>query len=401
MSLGPKQIEQIRFANEEGALSLAAGAFKSGKTYGSGVALGLHTQRDPEPRNNLVIGRRLSVMEKSVIPGLKVAASAVGADFEYKSSRGECRIGKHDYTFIAYTDKHSVGRIQGIPNVHSIVADEVTLLNDEFLNMAASRLERPDSKLWATCNPAHPLNFVKKLWLDKGRFDQYQTFFMRDNPSLDEATIQRQEAMFSGVFKMRMVDSIWAAGEGVILMTVHYADNPDPSQVVRTDFGFDYGTSSPSAITVLQTLKGGRYHIPATYKIFPPDHGSGYTDDEQLDIVMGYVDQWKPKSIVCDPAAASFKQSLNRVKGKPFYVRNGNNDRKVGARVMQNALANGRPTVAEGMTDWEEERLSWIWDPEKEDSPIDGDDHILDSGRYVIMDRVKHSINPIPLPKGF
>ena len=174
MALGKKQIEQIRFAESEGAMSLSAGAFKAGKSYGVGLGLVLHTQRDPEPRNNLVLGRRLSVMEKSMLPGMKVGASACGASFEYAISKGEAKIGNHTYMLIACTDKTSVGRIQGLPNVHSVAIDEMTLLTDEFCNMGASRLERPDSKLWATCNPAHPLNFVKKKWVDQGRFDQYQ-----------------------------------------------------------------------------------------------------------------------------------------------------------------------------------------------------------------------------------
>ena len=408
MTLGPKQVDMIRFADQMGSLSLSAGAFKSGKTYGAGLAIVLHTQRDPEPRNNLVLGRRLAVMEKAVVPAMKQAASAVGADFEYASSKGECVIGKHTYTFIAFTDKTSVGRLQGIPNVHSIVVDEAALLNHDFFNMGASRLERPDSKLWATCNPAHPLNYLKKEWLDKGKFDHYQTFFMRDNPSLDAETIRRQEAMFSGVFKMRMVDAIWAAGEGVIFSNYETAPAPDPSLVVRTDIGFDYGTSTPSAYTVLQTLRDGTYYIPEAKKIFVNDNGVGLTDSELLDRLQPVIDRWEPSAVVHDPVAASFRTEMIKSPNRQYSVRRaitasvqGADPRLFGIRKTQNALARGIVKIAPGQLDWEEEAQSYIWDADKQDQPVKINDHVMDSMRFVVVDRVKETRGAVSLPEGF
>ena len=407
MTLGQKQIEQIKFSQEPGNIHLAVGSVKSGKSFGAGLALPLHTLQDPEPRNNLVLGRKLSVMEKALIPSMKIGADMAGAGFSYNRSSGEASIGHHTYSFVACNDVKSEDKLRGIPNVHSVLIDEVTLTLEPFVEMALSRLERPDSKAWLTCNPTHPLNFVKKKWLDKGRIDKHQVFFLRDNPYLDEATIRRQEEMFTGVFHKRMIDAVWAAGEGVIMAGYQFSEPPDPNDVVRTDIGFDYGTSTPSAIVVLQTLKGGSYYVPYSFKVEVPESGVGLTDNELLQILLPIVERWGARTVVHDPVAASFRAELLKHPNRSYRVRRaltaktqGTNPQLYGIRKLQNCLARGIVKLAPEQQDLEEELMSYIWDPEKEDSPLKINDHLIDAMRFVTTDRVREAYGPIDLPEG-
>ena len=276
-----KQKKVIRFANGEGATSLSVGVIRSGKTFAAVAGFFAYSQKQPESRRHIISGHKLRVIEAEILPQIKTMARAFGVSYNYTMSHQFLQCGKQKYHLYAGNDNRSLGRVLGL-TVHSALVDEATLVPENFFQAIVTRLSFADSKLWATCNPSFPLHWLKRDWLDKDKLDQHLQFEFVDNPVLSPAVIKRNKELFSGVFKRRMVEGLWAAAEGLIFpdYTVRELDVSE-HRVLRTIVAVDYGVASVTSFVKIHKLK--KATEPAFYYIPRVKHIVGGSDLQKQD----------------------------------------------------------------------------------------------------------------------
>lgn len=399
--LSDKQEQIVRFAHDDGAISLSVGAVRSGKTYAASTAFLLYTLSLKEPYSHLILGRKLKVMESEIVPHVRGLATALGASSEYLRTHGQLTIGDQTYHLIAANDGRSVDRMQGM-TIHSELLDEATLVPEDFFSMALSRLTYEDSKMWSTCNPGSPLHWLKKNWIDEGKIDQHVQFGFDDNPSLTDAVKERNRMLFSGVFEKRMIDGLWAATDGLIYPDWEAAD--DEGKVIKTTIGVDYGTASPSAFVALQTVRVDgqiRYRVPEVVYVKGGTSEYNKTDSELADILCEFADVVSAGAVVLDPGATSLRAELLKRRKRAFTVRSANNSVIPGIRLTNNVLSKGTVKIDKsGCKDLIDELNTYAWDPTRIDKPIKANDHACDALRYAIMDVLPTTNRPVALPRG-
>ena len=114
-------------------------------------------------------------------------------------------------------DESSFALIQG-RTLAGVLLDEVVLMPESFVNQALTRCSVDGAKIWFSCNPGSPQHWFYLDWIQRRqeRNALYLHFEMTDNPGLSEKTLQRYQAMFSGVFYDRYVRGLWVLAEGLI-----------------------------------------------------------------------------------------------------------------------------------------------------------------------------------------
>lgn len=405
MAVSERQKELLGFGERPGTTCLSVGTIRSGKTYSSALGFGLYTQGLSEKYSHFILGRKLRVIENEILPVMQLVAKLTGqpSDHIYHRTDQKIRLGGQTYYLIAGSDERSSDRLQGF-TVHSAMIDEATIVPESFFNMALSRLTFADSKCWMTCNPSHPLHYIKTKWIDGGKVDEHHQFTFEDNPTLTEETKDRFRAQFSGVFAQRMVHGLWYAGDGLVYPEFKTRKNPDESEVLRTDIGIDYGPASTTTWVILQSLRDGTFHIPAAYDVKGGPDQINKTDAELTEETCKIVAAHGAKSVIKDPSAASFEACLLQVPGRTFHVRNAFNDIIPGIRKAGNALATGQVTISDdtakvrGLVG---ELRAYCWDEKKVDVPVKENDHYSDAMRYVVWDMVGSALTAINLPEGF
>ena len=409
--LSQKQQEIIRFSKDDGNIILSAGSVRSGKTFSSTLAFLLYTQALREPNKHLILGRKLRVMEAELLPLMNTCCNMLGIQYNYKASTQTIIIGRHIYFVVAGNHERSLDRIQGL-TAHSALIDEVTLIPESFFDMALSRLTFEDSKAWLTCNPSFPGHYIKKKWLDEGKFSKYIVFRFDDNPTLSDIVKDRFESQFSGVFKKRMVDAQWAAAEGLVypyyeVEDVEYdTDRRKPDRWFRRSckIGADYGTANPTAYIPLLTLVKGKeikYHVPESIHIDGGPEKINKSDKELADTLVPIAKNHRATAVVIDPNAASFELELVRHPRRTFAIRRGYRPVLPGIRITNNALEKKLITISPKAESLLDELESYAWDPEKDEAPLKQDDHNVDALRYVTCDVIRnYGGRSILLPKG-
>ena len=155
--------------------------------------------------------------------------------------------------------------------------------------MAYSRLSVPGSKLFATCNPESGMHWFKKKVVDKIEdFNgTYTHFTMDDNPGLTPAFKERMRNSYSGHWKARYVDGLWASASGLIYPEWH-GYSVGVSRDVRPTIALDFGLSSVFAALMIKPAGGG--HIITNEYIYDATENRTRTEGEHVEAVMKWID---------------------------------------------------------------------------------------------------------------
>ena len=408
MPLSDKQRDVLQFAKEDGSFLLGVGAVRSGKTYGGSIGFAMYALSRPEPYQHMIIGRKIKMIENEIIPTIKHVAEKAGLKFRYNYANQIAHCNGHVIHAVAANDKTSIGRIQGL-TIHSGLGDELTLMEEEFFNTAMTRLSYADSKFWGFCNPSYPKHWLKRRWIDQDKVDKCYEFNFADNPTLSSSVIERFEDQFSGVFRKRMIEGLWAAAEGVIYERFTLSKlNMSQYQVMRTRIGIDYGIASTTAFVAVQELR----HNATKEKIIYIDRVMGIngedgrlTDSELAKELNDFAQSYNYPTYIIDPSASSFIQELRKnranVRAPKHAIRSAKNAVLIGIQVCTNMLVKNQLILSPHVTELIEEMNSYAWDEVKEDTPIKMNDHFCDAMRYAIMDYYKAPANEnIRLPAG-
>ena len=193
---------------------LAWGATNSSKSF----SLCHHFARRAytRPGKHLLIGANLKLLRGEIIPLLRsITHSYGGKSTPFSTAVGTFRIGRSTIIVVAGAADGAEDRLRTYHNVDSILAEEVTGMKETFYDMALSRRSPAMGPVWASCNPDHPMNWVKRR-LDDGRWPYDLMFLVSDNPALTTEQRIAFESQFVGVFRKRMIEALWASPEGLV-----------------------------------------------------------------------------------------------------------------------------------------------------------------------------------------
>lgn len=285
--------------------------------------------------------------------------------------------------YIIGADKSSQSsKLQG-SGIEYCYGDEVTTWNEQVFTMLKSRLDKPNSIFDGTCNPDNPGHWFKKfLDSDADIFQQHYT--IDDNPFNSREFVENLKKEYSGtVYYDRYILGNWVAAEGLVYPmfsesrhVVDLKNDPEGTYYIS----IDYGTSNPTSMGLWCVNENGATRVREFY------HDSRkklvqYTDEEYYTRLLDLAGEHIISSIVIDPSAASFIQTIKR-HGK-FSIKKANNSVIDGIRTTNTFLQQNKLLFNKCCHDSIREFGLYCWDTNAlEDKVIKQNDHAMDDIRY-------------------
>ena len=406
---------------------IADGAIRSGKTVSMSLSFVFWAMSTFSGQNFAMCGKTIGSFRRNVLFWLKLMLKSRGyivLDHRADNMVEITRNGVTNYFYIfGGKDERSQDLIQGI-TLAGVFFDEVALMPESFVNQATGRCSVDGSKYWFNCNPDGPYHWFKVNWIDKSisylgkekvrkireeatkehkdpglKRILYVHFTMDDNLSLSESIKARYRSMYSGVFFKRYIMGLWAMAEGIIydmfdpdkhvVDTQKLADEwqKHTGKSFWTDYCYvscDYGTQNPTAFLLWNKAADGKWYCRKEYYYSGRDKGRQKTDAEFSQDLTSWLDGIKIRSVILDPAAASFKAQLEK---DGYKVKKAKNDVLDGIRFVATLLNQGSFLIDRSCENLIKEFASYIWDAKAaekgEDKPVKEHDHALDALRYL------------------
>lgn len=412
---------------------IADGAIRSGKTVCMSLSFVFWAMENFTGQNFAMCGKTIGSFRRNVLFWLKLMLKSRGyrvadhrADNLVEISRGQ--VTNYFYIF-GGKDERSQDLIQGI-TLAGLFCDEVALMPESFVNQATGRCSIAGSKYWFNCNPDGPYHWFKVNWIDKAigylgktktakiREDAAKTgadpglkkllyvhFTMDDNLSLSDEIKARYRSMYTGVFFKRYIMGLWSMAEGIIydmfdpvrntanteaLAAAYKAENGRDFWTDERYVSCDYGTQNPTAFLLWNKAVDKKWYCRQEYYYSGRDKGRQKTDKEFSDDLTAWLDGIAIKSVILDPAAASFKAQLEK---DGYKVKKAKNDVLDGIRFVATLLLQGSIFIDSSCDNLIKEFASYIWDAKAgergEDKPVKEHDHALDALRYFCMSIIR------------
>lgn len=406
---------------------IADGAIRSGKTVCMSLSFVMWAMTSFNGQNFAMCGKIIGSFRRNVLFWLKLMLKSRGyrvadhrADNLVEISRGN--VTNYFYIF-GGKDERSQDLIQGI-TLAGVFCDEVALMPESFVNQATGRCSVDGSKYWFNCNPDGPYHWFKVNWIDKAvgflgkkkvkelrkaaaaageelslKNILYVHFTMDDNLSLSEEIKARYRSMYSGVFFKRYIMGLWAMSEGIIYDMFdpekHVVDTEALAEAYKEKTGHDfwteeryvscdYGTQNPTAFLLWNKAADKKWYCRREYYYSGREKGQQKTDKEFSDDLTKWLGGLSIRSVILDPAAASFKAQLEK---DGYKVKKAKNDVLDGIRFVATLLNQVSFLIDKSCTNLIKEFASYIWDAKAaergEDKPVKEHDHALDALRYL------------------
>ena len=281
-------------------------------------------------------------------------------------------------------DEASYTLIQGRTPA-GVLLDEVVLMPRSFVEQALTRCSVDGAKLWFSCNPGSPQHWFYTEWIQRheARNTLYLHFEMTDNPGLAQKTLERYQAMFSGVFYDRYIRGLWVLAEGLIYPMFGegcLVDNPP--QGGQYYISCDYGTLNPFSAG-LWCWDGKTATRVAEYYYSGRQEQRHKTDEDYYTALEQLAGDKPVQAVIVDPSAASFIEVIRR--HKRFQVRKAKNDVLAGINTTARFLQDGTIKIHRSCSACIREFGLYRWDEKAEtDQPVKENDHAMDDIRYFV-----------------
>lgn len=418
MRFAEKQKAVLRDAHQR--WNILYGATRSGKTEVSEYLVPIRIQ-EHYGHNALFAGKTLNTLDRNVFDPMrqKFGCDAVSKIIDKKEI---VMFGKRCYC-VGANDDRAITKIQGL-GLGYAYCDELTTFPENFFEMLKSRLDLPNSKCDATCNPESPSHFVK-THIDNKDLDIYAKHFtIYDNPFLAQSFVENLEKEYRGtIYFDRWILGKWVKTEGLVyplfkreqhyLTPAQFTAAYGSHRIRYVIWGGDGATTNDATtLTPLAVLDNGQ---SATLEIFYHDpKTNGPLSNEQLvPYIQKYLDDMEEKYrfdrncvqhfMPIDCAAADLVISLfNRLDQKYSVQKFTKKDIRQTTDVVNNALGRNAACILNHggymnyiKGEWVEcsgsrviplvtELESMMWEPgnEKYDPSIPND--CADAWRYAI-----------------
>lgn len=293
-----------------------------------------------------------------------------------------------------------------------ILVDEATDIPERTWEMLTTRLRGSAAsyrQIMACCNPQHPTHWLK-LRGDGGRLN-LMTSLHRDNPRLyapsgELTPFGRNEYMptleaLTGVLRLRLLQGIWAAAEGVIYDTfspAHIVDTLPPGwETWETYWVVDFGFTNPFVWQEWAVDGDGRaWLVREIYR-------TRRTVVEHCAVIKELTkDRPRPRRIICDHDAED-RATMEHELG--FSTQAADKRVSVGLQAVMARLAPPAAGVGPRLMFYKgalhsrdqalvdagkpastvEEFPGYIWNDAK-DAPVKENDHGMDTTRYLVTE---------------
>ena len=389
--ISPKQAKILAFPYSKYDALICDGAVRSGKTSIMMWAFVRWAMENFSGQRFGVCGRTVDSCTKNIIVPF-TAMSLAKERYIIRWRRGdkvmEVRRGAVSNYFEVFggKDEASYTLIQG-RTLAGALLDEVALMPHSFVEQALARCSVDGAKLWFSCNPGSPQHWFYTEWIqrNKERNALYLHFEMTDNPGLSQKTLERYQAMFSGVFYDRYIRGLWVLAEGLVYpmfgesCIVDDIPQYDPYHAKEYYISCDYGTLNPFSAG-LWCWDGKTATRIREYYYSGRDTQSNKTDEEYYKEIEKLRDGLDIKSVIVDPSAASFIEVLRR---HGMAVRKARNDVLPGLMTTARFLQDGVIKIHRDCKDSIREFGLYRWDEKStEDKVVKENDHAMDDIRY-------------------
>lgn len=389
--ISPKQKKILAFPYSRYDALICDGAVRSGKTSLMVAAFIDWAMREFDRQRFGICGKTVkSAAENMITPYLSMRYAKKRYTLRWRSSKQilEVRQGRRVNYFEVFggRDESSFALIQG-RTLAGVLLDEVVLMPESFVNQALARCSVEGARMWFSCNPGNPSHWFKKEWIDKRkeRGALYLHFEMTDNPSLSQKTLERYQAMYSGVFYDRYIRGLWVAAEGLVydMFDKDFHVVPSvPRAYEEYYISCDYGTLNPTSAGLWGLAAGKWYRIREYYYDGRKAHDQR-TDEEHYEAIEALASGLPIRKIIVDPSAASFIEVIRR--HDRFMVEQASNRVLDGIRDVATRLNAGDIFICDCCADCIREFGLYRWDEKAtEDRPLKTDDHAMDDVRYFV-----------------
>lgn len=288
-------------------------------------------------------------------------------------------------------DERSQDLVQGI-TCAGFFFDEVALMPESFVNQATARCSVDGSKYWFNCNPEGPYHWFNKNWIEKPKEKNalHLHFTMDDNPSLTDATKERYQRMYSGVFFQRFILGMWVVASGIIYDMwsddLLFDDDDIPPRFYSKTSRYvvvDYGTKNPMVFLDIYD-DGTTIWVMNEYYYSSEKERAQKEDSQYADDMDDFVKGDDPVWVILDPSAASFKTTL---RNRGYRVKDGDNSVNDGIRMVSSMLNRRLIRVHKRCENLRKEFTSYVWDEKAaergEEKPVKMNDHCL-AGETIV-----------------
>ncbi len=382
-ALSKKQKYVLREANAR--WNLLTGSVRSGKTVASFFLLPLRVKYQG-PGNFMLVGKTERTLIRNVIEPLRALYGSDNVSRLYGKGNQIDLFGRPAYV-VGANDDRAVAKIQGIGLVYCM-GDEVSTWPEPFFQMLKSRLDKPGAKFDGTSNPESPYHWLKKF-IDTTDLDiKHIPFRIDDNPFLDRMFVQQLKMEYTGLWYKRYIEGLWVMAEGAVYdmfdESRHVIDLP-PASPTAYYVAVDYGTNNPTAFG-LYGVKDDLAWKEREYYYDYTVQGRQKTDVEYSQDMKTFLGNIKPRAIIVDPSALSFKAQLR--KDGFHNVIEADNAVLDGIRTQATMLHQGRYYIHRSCKETIREYGGYVWDvraqAQGQDKPLKQNDHTKDEERYFL-----------------
>ena len=403
----PKQAYAI--ANCNGRANIWQGAVRSGKTFSSILAYCMKIATWDGPGVHVITGRNKdSIFRNFFTPIISTPELAwLAKAINYRQGAPTAKILGKPVSIVGANDQSAETKIRGA-TVALAYADEVTVLPDSFFRMLLSRLSLDGSQLLGTTNPDSPYHWLKTDYLD--RLDELHdwrnfNFTLDDNPALSEEYKESLKAEYTGLWYKRFILGQWVAAEGAVYdmwnpteHVIPWENIPPIRQTLAV--GMDYGTTNPTDAVMLALGVDDRLYAVDEWRATKTQ--GNLTDAQTSEQFRNWLYQTRhlpdrhynrdkyadrPRHIIVDPAAGSFKVQL--YEDGLRNIRNADNNVAYGIKLVGSLRSEGKLKISNRCKWLLKEFPSYVWDPKAteqgQDKPIKANDHALDALRYALV----------------
>lgn len=366
---------------------IADGAIRSGKSLCMSLSFSIWAMSKFSGQNFAICGKTVGSFRRNVLTSLIPILRGRGYKVEEKRTDNLVTVSKGQTVNYFYIfggrDERSQDLIQGI-TLAGVFLDEVALMPESFVNQATGRCSTDGAKLWMNCNPASPMHWLKKNWIDRAKEKNllYIHFTMNDNASLSEHTKERYRNMYSGVFYDRYILGLWAIAEGLVYPMYSNTVPTLEREYTRYYVSMDYGIQNPTAM-ILWGLSGYTWYAVKEYYHSGRETGQQKTDADYYEELERLTEGLPIRNLIIDPSASSFIALVNQKHR--FRVWKAHNQVVPGIQRVAQCLTDRKILINDCCKRTIQEFGLYSWQSGTiEDAPIKENDHAMDAVRYFV-----------------
>ncbi len=378
-------------------INLAEGAVRSGKTVStldSWIRFVPHA-----PKGDLIMtGKTNGALYRNIVRPMN---DLLGADFDFHPGKQMATLWGREIFMFGANDERAEGKIRGM-TVAGSYGDELTLWPQSYWSQMLNRMSPEGARFFGSTNPGPPNHFLKRDYIErKGKLNaggvagMYSLHYgFDDNPFIPDSFKESLRREHVGLWYKRFILGLWVLAEGAVY---DFFDEKPPMVIRHRDLpkaawhatAVDYGTANPTGFGLFGVNPHTHPRVWMEREWYWDSRAEGRqkTDAEYGDAYVAFTGGVKPRHVIVDPSAASFKEELRHrsVRG----LRDADNDVVDGIRCQARMLKSGEYALSDRCPKAIEEYGGYVWDPKAqargEDKPIKQSDHMKDLERYLLQ----------------